>query len=344
MIKPLIFLCIYFLVYPLKGLAQTCEVKHLVFEGAGIRGIAYAGVIEVLEKQDKLKAIQKVGGTSAGAITALMLSLGYTSSEIGDIIASTQFRKFNDGRFMFIGGLIRMNKRYGWYRGEKFTNWLAALIKAKTGNADITFEELSRQGFKDLSVTGISVNRQQLIIFSKQTYPRMKVKDAVRASMSIPLYFKPLYIDQAGAVYPKPDKNGHLDIVVDGGITGNYPIFMFDQTETDAARHTRRIPDLQTVGVRIDSDVQIQQDAVSRQLSPQPIDGFNDYVSALYIYVLENLNRPALTEADWKRTISVSSAGISPRIKKLSARQKESLVSSGRDYALKYLSAPCPAR
>ena len=51
MLKPLLLLCICFLVFPLKGLAQTCEVKNLVFEGAGIRGIAYAGVIEVLEKQ-----------------------------------------------------------------------------------------------------------------------------------------------------------------------------------------------------------------------------------------------------------------------------------------------------
>lgn len=106
----------------------------------------------------------------------------------------------------------------------------------------------------------------------------------------------------------------------------------------------QRVPDPHTLGVRIDSDEQIRQDAISPQLSPLPIQGLNDYVAALYIYVLENLNRHQLTEADWQRTISVSSAGISPRIKKLSASQKESLVQSGRDYAGKYLRTRCAGR
>lgn len=134
----------------LKGYSQQCEIKNLVFEGAGIRGIAYAGVIEELEKHDKLHQLSKVGGTSAGAITALMVSLGYSSKEIADIISSTQFRKFNDGRFMFIGGFSRMKNGFGWYRGERFTEWISEIIERKTGNSEITFQELSVKGYKDL--------------------------------------------------------------------------------------------------------------------------------------------------------------------------------------------------
>jgi len=44
--------------------------KHLVFEGGGVRGIAYAGAIEVLESNGILNSIESVTGTSAGAITA----------------------------------------------------------------------------------------------------------------------------------------------------------------------------------------------------------------------------------------------------------------------------------
>ena len=84
--------------------AQTPDVKNLVFEGAGIRGIAYAGVLASLEEQGVLENIEKVGGTSAGAITALLFSLGYSPSELEHIISTTKFRKFNDGRFFFIGG------------------------------------------------------------------------------------------------------------------------------------------------------------------------------------------------------------------------------------------------
>src|SRR5690349_10381956 len=87
MMKKLLILFFCFTAFSLVGKAQTCEVRHLVFEGAGIRGIAYAGVIEVLEQKGRLPGVRQVGGTSAGAITALMLSIGYNATEIRDIIA-----------------------------------------------------------------------------------------------------------------------------------------------------------------------------------------------------------------------------------------------------------------
>jgi len=70
-------------------------IKNLVFEGAGVRGIAYAGAIKELENNKLISQIEKVGGTSAGAITAMMLALGYSSDEIGEIISQTKLNKFN---------------------------------------------------------------------------------------------------------------------------------------------------------------------------------------------------------------------------------------------------------
>jgi NTE family protein len=320
---------------------QDCVIRNLAFEGAGIRGIAYAGVIDELERQGRLKGIEKVGGTSAGAITAMMLSLGYSAEEIADIISSTQFRKFNDGRFMFIGGFARMNSVYGWYRGDRFTDWTAKLIEEKTGNPDITFQELSAQGYKDLYITATSLNRQKLLVFSRENYPNMKVKDAVRISISIPLYFKAVFIDSEGKVYKKTDAGQNLDVVVDGGIIGNFPITMFDAVVTDSTGKTQRLANHGTVGIRIDSDLQIEEDALTKELVPIEIQSLNDYVAALYTLVIENLNRNELTEEDWARTISVSSVGISPRIRKMSKDEKNSLVQSGREFTANYLLRTC---
>lgn len=80
---------------------QVDSIENIVFEGAGIRGIAYSGAINELEQKGMLKNIKRVGGTSAGAITALLLTLGYSSGEIANIVSSTSFKKFNDGRFFF---------------------------------------------------------------------------------------------------------------------------------------------------------------------------------------------------------------------------------------------------
>ncbi|HEX8378254.1 MAG TPA: hypothetical protein VF602_10560, partial [Pedobacter sp.] len=85
------------------------------------------------------------------------------------------------------------------------------------------------------------------------------------------------------------------------------------------------------------TDSQIQNDASSRELVPIQINNFNDYLTAFYILTLEKLNRATLLPQDWERTISVSSVGIGPKIKKLSPEQKQALIKSGEDFTLKFL-------
>jgi len=319
------------------GYSQNIKYENLVFEGAGIRGIAYAGVLSELENNNIIKHIVRVGGTSAGAITALMVSLGYSSDEIFDIISSTKFQKFNDGEYMFIGGFSRLGSKYGWYKGEAFTKWLDKIIFAKTGNSEITFSELKDKGYKQLYVTATCLNKQKLIVFSAETYPQMKIRDAVRISMSIPLYFEAVFIDSKGHIYEENNKDKNLDIVVDGGIIGNYPIFIFDSLQVDSLNNQIRIPNRKTLGIRIDSDLQIKNDSSTKELVPIQINNISDYLEALYILILENLNRTPLIPEDWERTISVSSVGIGPRIKKLSKEQKEALIKSGKLSARRYL-------
>lgn len=316
------------------GISQKYE--NLVFEGAGIRGIAYCGVIKELENQNITSDIKRVGGTSAGAITALMFSIGYESDEMYKIISETEFQNFNDGQYMFFGGFSRLNSNFGWYKGDEFIKWLDKIIKDKTGNSEITFRELKDNGFKELYVTATCLNKQKLVVFSSETYPNMKIKDAVRISMSIPLYFEAVFIDSNGTVYEEKNDQENLDIVVDGGILGNFPIFIFDSLRTDSTDQSVKIPNYKTLGIRIDSDSQIKNDLTSKELVPIPIDNMDDYLVAFYILILENLNRNALTSEDWERTISVSSVGIGPRIKSLTLKQKESLIKSGEDCARTY--------
>jgi NTE family protein len=309
--------------------AQTKPViRNLVFEGAGIRGIAYCGAIKELEAAGMMHAVEKVGGTSAGAVVALTISLGYTGNEIQDIIAKTNFKKFNDGRYFFAGGFNRMNKYFGWYRGKRIENWLEEIIDEKTGNADITFEELRQKGFKDLYITGTCLNKQKLIIFSHDTYPKMKVKDAVRISMSIPLYFESVFIDADGKVIQHPKNKDGLDVMVDGGITGNFPIRIFD---TSANFNTA------TIGFRIDSDEQIRSDSVSKVIAPMPVGNLKQYVNAFYNMVIENLNRQQLTPEVWQHTVSISDGKIGPRIRKLSGKEINILIENGSGAMKKFL-------
>ncbi|MGB8192096.1 MAG: patatin-like phospholipase family protein [Chitinophagaceae bacterium] len=317
---------------------QAQPIKNLVFEGAGMRGIAYCGAIRELEEKGIIKDVERVGGTSAGAITALALSLGYSADEIARIISQTNFKKFNDGRFMFAGGINRMNKYFGWYKGEQFNKWLEKLIAAKAGNENITFQELSSRGFKDLYVTATCLNRQQLVILSKETYPAMRIKDAVRISMSIPLYFEAVFIDSLGQVIDHPKNKQQLDVMTDGGLTGNFPIRIFDSSRyVNPSAENVFLHNSATIGFRIDREEQIANDQSTAALAPMPVGNIKEYASAFYNMIIEKLNRQALSTEDWQRTVSISDGSIGPRIRRLSKSTVSTLMENGRIATKNYL-------
>jgi NTE family protein len=339
---------VLFLLPSFLGNAQT--VDNLVFEGAGIRGIAYCGALMQLDEMDYLKSVRRVGGTSSGAITSCLLSVGYTPQEIYEIIGETNFGKFNDGGGIFIGGIHRLKKKLGYYKGKKFLQWLEELVEAKTGSKDFTFAELqakatsnySNNPYKELVISATSLNHQEPIFFSFYTYPNMRIVDAVRASMAVPYYFEPIIIDANGKSVSFKEMKPEDHICVDGGFTTNFPIYIFDYLPycngTDFQIENERACTASTLGLRIDNIEQINSDQKgTRELVDVPIEDIKDYSIAFYYLIKESMNRFTLTEEDWDRTISISDCEIGPKVKKLSQEEKDILIKAGRDAVVEYL-------
>src|ERR1044071_5302851 len=216
--------------------------RNLVFEGGGVKGIAYGGALEVLEQSAITPQIVRVAGTSAGAITATMVSLGYTASQFIEIMMGIDFGKFEDGDF--IGGPFRLVEHYGWFKGDYFLKLMQGYIKQKAGDARATFADLKAGGFKDLHVFGTNLSRQAVQEVSYQTTPDVAVADAVRISMSIPFFFEARRY--AGDVY------------CDGGVLTTPPTSPSDKNppppEPDPA-HTmpHRTPNAETLGFHLDN-------------------------------------------------------------------------------------------
>jgi NTE family protein len=311
--------------------AQQAEpVDYLVFEGAGIRGIAYCGALMELEERGVTPHVRAVAGTSSGAITAALFAVGYSPAEIYDLIGDTDFQKFNDGGGRAIGGFYRLKKKLGWYKGDAFLSWIENRIGHKTGSADITFAQLAERAasdtkFKSLVVAATSMNHQTTLLFSSSTFPQMRIVDAVRASMAVPFYFEPVIIDGTGRVIETTRITPDVHLCLDGGFTANFCIATFDTIDGGEKRKIAK-----TLGLRIDSDEQIQRDQGDKQLCYQHIESTGDLMKSLYYITKENLNRAYLTPEDWQRTISISDAQIGPKVKRLSTAQKERLVEAGR--------------
>ena len=206
---------------------------NLVFEGGGVKGIAYVGALEVLEREGILQNVKRVAGTSAGAMMAVLVGLRYTADEVREILWDLNFKKFMDSSFGIVRDTKRLIEEYGWYKGDYFRDLMADLIKRKTGNGEMTFAQLAAtQKYREIYLVGadLSTGVSKLFYNNKET-GGMKIADAARISMSIPLFFASV---KAG------DDEKH--IYVDGGLLDNYSIKTFDRENfvDDKEKNIRR--------------------------------------------------------------------------------------------------------
>ena len=205
--------------------------RNLVFKGGGVRGIAYMGAVEELEKLGVIDGIERVAGTSAGAIAATLMSFRITLEETLVLfnnldLSSIPQKSMRDhkGRILTLanpGSYKRLFESYGWYSSEYFYQWMSEVVAGKCDdNPRATFKDFKERDFRDLYIVVSNISRHRPEVFSYKTTPDVAVADAVRISMSIPLYFEALRFD---------GKNfGAGDYYVDGGLYKNYPLDIFE--------------------------------------------------------------------------------------------------------------------
>ncbi|MBC7933909.1 MAG: patatin-like phospholipase family protein [Rhizobacter sp.] len=333
--KKILFLCSFI---PLFCTAQQTVYKNIALEGGGVRGIAYAGVVKVLEQKGILQNIEKVAGSSAGAIAGLMISIGYTAAEMDSILTDLAIEKFNDGNWGALGKYNRVKNNYGIYKGSQFEKWLKQLVFTKTGKEELTFSELhglhlNNARYKDLYVTGTNLSKQQLEIFSYEHSPQMPVALAVRISGGVPFYFEPVALNNDLKRITKKDSLAIVNFYVDGGMLCNYPISMFDSCENmrnpllcfDAKLNP------QTLGIKLERPEQIdslQNNSIA--IPPYDPQNLNEYFLAFSNLLIETLARkyPKL-ENETGRTIYVSYGNIFSKPRRMKASEKRMLYNNG---------------
>ncbi|ORU90873.1 MAG: hypothetical protein A6F71_07960 [Cycloclasticus sp. symbiont of Poecilosclerida sp. M] len=160
----------------------TGQANCLVLGGGGARGYAHIGVLKALEENGV--PIDIVGGTSIGAIIGAAIALQYDSNKTFEL-CSRYFRKFFD-----------------------FTLPIISLIKGRKIEENLERAIGNRQ-IEDLLIpffcVSANLTRAEQVIHNKGA-----IKDALRASMSLPAMVPPVL--QSG------------DLLVDGGVLNNLPI------------------------------------------------------------------------------------------------------------------------
>lgn len=326
------------LLFPVCCFSQV-QYKNLVLEGGGVRGLAYAGVFSVLEEKGLLQQIENVGGSSAGSIAGMMVSIGYTASEIDSMMVELRIQKFNDGKGGLLGKYRRFKNGFGIYKGIAFEKWLQQLVAFKTGNPGLTFQQLhemhlANPHFKDFYCTGTNLSKQRLEIFSYKNTPHMPIALAARISGGIPMYFAPVALDNDMKKIKVKDSLSFINYYVDGGMLSNYPISMFDSCVH--AIHSPLLCDkinfnTETIGIKLERPQQIDSLYNNSIIIPSyNINKLSVYLAAFSNLLIETLNRkyPGL-ENEKGRTIYVSQGNISSQIKKTKYQDKMLLYTNG---------------
>lgn len=318
--------------------------RNLVFEGGGVKGVAYVGALESLGRRRILPQIRRVGGTSAGAINATLFALGYSNSATRQLLKALDFTSFLDADWGVVRDTRRLLTRYGWYRGDAFYDWIAERVAEQLGDRRATFGHLREAGRPDLYVYGTNLSTGFGEIFSSEHTPAMRIADAVRISMSIPLYFAAV-------------RNARDEVQVDGGVLSNYPIKLFDRLHyidpddwPAAARRTDyyerqnvanervspHVYNRQTLGLRVDARAAISAFRDGIQPPARDIDDFFDYARALVTTLLAAQENQHLHSDDWQRTLYIDSLGVGTLDFDIDPPTVDALLQAGRDGATEY--------
>lgn len=290
-----------------------------VFEGGGVKGIGLVGAVAVTE--EKGYQFENVAGTSAGAIIAALIAAGYKASEMKRILDELDYNEFKDpgwvGRIPLIGPIINLFLYKGIYKGDFFEEWLRKLLEDKNVR---TFGDLVMEEYQDdpryrykLQVIASDLSRGKLRVLPRDSDKygispdALDVAQAVRMSMSIPFFFKPVI---------RPNIHDELSYIADGGVLSNYPVWLFDNGTAN--------PQWPTLGYKL---VEPEMD------ESNTIRGVITMLMALFATMMEAHDALYIENSNFARTIPIETKDVGTTEFGITPDKSEKLYHRGRKAA-----------
>lgn len=284
-----------------------------VFSGGGIKGFALIGACEEIEERG-FKFV-RVAGTSAGSIIAALIAAGYTSKEIYQLIDEVDLTKLLDTRKTIIpfklAKWLLLYWRLGLYKGNELEKWLRIKLEAKGLR---TFSDLPPQ---TLRIIASDLSNGQMVVIpddlpkygiSPGSFPIAK---AIRMSCSIPYFFEPVRLRT---------KDG-TNVLVDGGVLSNFPMWLFDQ---ENIKKTRPV-----LGIKLSPS---EYEHVKHK-----INNAIELFGALFETMKDAHDSRYISKKHAENIIFIPTEGIMTIEFHLTEEKKQELVNLGRERAKRFL-------
>lgn len=214
----------------------------LILSGGGVKFIGLVGAIVAL--MDAGYSFPRASGVSGGSVVAAIIAAAskgdqLTSAEVKELGLSVPLRKWRDAApIPFLGPAWGLVRDTGLYRGDFAHDWIRGELKnlgvSTFGDLAIDDDNLLEERRYRAVVTVADLTTGQLVRLPwdyKRVYgldpDEQPVADAVRASMAIPFFYRPVALTSA---------SGLTSTLVDGGLLSTFPIDSLDRPDAKRPR------------------------------------------------------------------------------------------------------------
>lgn len=189
--------------------------RTLIFSGGGTRCLVLAELLFLLEHDGHLKDVNTYYGTSAGALLAALYTLSRSALRTKTILWKLDFSTF---RNVEVSTLLNFMNTWAMDDGIALQTGINKLLDfIITGGSSLLLRDAP-----GLHICVADLTTRQTLVLSAANYPDLRIGEAVRASMSLPIFIKP---------YRAPNGN----IWVDGGVRANFPWFQVPESVRNTA-------------------------------------------------------------------------------------------------------------
>ena len=164
-------------------------MEDLFIGGGGYSGIMFIGVLEYLHENNLLD-LKNFYGCSIGSLIGILYLSGYTPKEILSKFMDLNLKEIVKYDFNNISNFSKNH-----IIDDLFLDTLINYVFLLNGNCpNITLYEFSKKTKVNINIHVTKLDTNEYINLNNREHPEIKLKDAIKASMSIPFIFKSVHI------------------------------------------------------------------------------------------------------------------------------------------------------
>lgn len=278
--------------------------KGLAFEGGGVLGTSYIGVIEALDELGIYSQLTHIAGSSVGSLAAILVACRLSPSLIKEIMVNLDYQQLNDSSWFIPLDIYHAVYYYGWCAGLALEKITGDLLEKYIGTRNITFSQVFHRYKSYLIITSTNLTTGQSFYSTPDSTPDTPVVQAFRESASYPPLYPPVTRDNM--------------LYIDGGLLDNYPIRQL----------YNYLPREAVIGCKLVNTRQF--------ITPCLPNNFFSYLKLIVALMHDQNLRIHVRSEDWARTIPINTGSLSCLDFNLSAQDKQNLIDSGRSATIKF--------